>query len=129
MKATLPANAQIDNLKPSHRLENHFHEEYAAITPDGKTPVTLRLYTRDGSRWTCCLWVNAYPVSLSGSGQATGYGYHKPSAAAAAAIRAAGITLSRDIAGRGDSAIYDTVEAIAKAATGKRKVYVHRAHA
>ena len=44
-----------------------------------------------------CIWHN----NGSGSGYAGGYGYHKASAAAQAAITSSGIDLSEDIDGRG----------------------------
>ena len=137
--------ANIENLKTdingkSHRLENGgFMEEYSAILPhvdewgNHKTPVTLRLYTKTGNRWTACIWIHGtmsgQEVHGAGSGTASGYGYHKPSAAAGEAIAKAGIKLSEPIDGRGDSSIRDAVLAIAKAVTGKRKIIIHKSHA
>lgn len=61
----------------------------------------------------------------SGSGRAGGYGYHRPSAAAAEALSRAGVKLSEDIGGRGDQAIRDAVEAAGKALAPKgSRVYV-----
>lgn len=134
MKAAL--GTERDNVRTSHRNENAFTEEYTAIIPAPAdhwtthyTPVTLRLYSVDGTRWTACLWVYWTNYHTSGSGSASGYGYHKPSAAAGCAIRDAGIKLSRSIDGRGEQDIGKAVEAIARAVTGKRKIIVHRAHA
>ena len=137
--------ADIQNLTTningkSHRMENGgFTEEYSAILPHvdeyghHKTPVTLRLYTKTGNRWTACVWINGtrsgQEVYGAGSGTASGYGYHKPSAAAGEAIAKAGIQLSEPIDGRGDEAIRSAVLAIAQAVTGKRKIIIHKSHA
>lgn len=61
------------------------------------------------------IWVHADGVSTSGHGTAGGGGYDKQSAAIDNAIASAGITLSRSIDGRGDSAVRDAIHAIASA--------------
>jgi hypothetical protein len=72
----------------------------------------------------------ACALHVSGRGQAGGYGYHKPSAAIDAAIRSAGITLTRedgkraDISGVGDEAIREALEAIARACGAQGEVMV-----
>lgn len=48
----------------------------------------------------------------NGGAYAGGYGYHRASAAADAAIKRAGITLSDSISGIGDAAIRDALKAI-----------------
>lgn len=53
--------------------------------------------------------------SYAGAGRAGGYGYHKPSAAIGDAIRSAGIKLTKDIHGVGETAIRDALKAIAVA--------------
>jgi len=118
----------------AHRLEDNLLYEYVAIIPEavhGRThsePVTLRIYSKTGARFTACLWVSSGDRCGAGSGYASGYGYHKASAAAGSAIEAAGIKLSKRIDGVGDEAIRQAVEAIAKAITGKRRVLIHVAH-
>lgn len=89
---------------------------------DGPTlaePVTLRTYMAkrsDGAgRVYASLWVHGKGIHCSGAGHASGYGYHKGSAAAQAAIEAAGIELAEAIDGRGDSAIDSALIAIAVA--------------
>lgn len=59
----------------------------------------------------CSVWIhaNGHP---SGHGRATGCGYCKRSAALAAAIQSAGITLSHDIDGRGQGHSREALEAI-----------------
>lgn len=106
-------------------------QEFCAIVKQGnefKTPVILRTYGTQAKNYAC-LWVNNSPYHGSGSGSADGYGYHRPSAAAAEAIRTTGIVLNEDISGRGDGAIELAVLAIAKALHPRAKIYVHKAHA
>lgn len=80
---------------------------------------TLRTYMAkrsDGAgRVYASIWVHAPGVHCSGAGHASGYGYHKASAAAAAAIESAGIELSDPIDGRGDAMIDDALRAIGRA--------------
>ena len=51
----------------------------------------------------------------SGAGQAGGRGYDKPSSAFAGACKSAGVYLQEEVAGRGDGAVRDALEAIANA--------------
>ena len=108
-------------------------EEYAVLAPrdDGiALIVTCRLYmslARDASRITAIVWAGG----AHGSGTASGYGYHKQSAAVSAAIASAGFEIDQDIAGRGDSAISEALCAVAVAVypdVDQSKLYVHRAH-
>jgi hypothetical protein len=65
----------------------------------------------------CSVWIRTRAGRrLSGRGSAGGAGYHKGSAAFAEALDSAGITLSRDIHGAGDSEVEDAMAAIAEAA-------------
>ena len=139
MEATiLEVNGKGTKFTTSHRKENKcYFESYTAIVdgvdhkgnPTKKTPVELRLYGT-GNKNFACLWVHDSSnsgVSRNGSGSAGGYGYHRPSAAAAEAIRNAGIKLSEDISGRGGQAIESAVKAIAEA-LGYSNVFVFHAH-
>lgn len=122
----------------SHRKENHFVKEYAVITAQPKTkelylkgrgdaydnPITLRIYSTISTTYVC-LWI--FGKGASGSGKATGYGYHRASSAAEQAIKSAGITLSEPIDARGDSAIKSALSAIAEH-LGYKKYYIHEAH-
>ncbi len=85
---------------------------YMSRSADGASPVY------------CSVWVSAPDCHSSGYGSASGYGYHKESAALQSAIESAGITLSQPIDGRGSSAMSDALLAIAKAAgyTGAMRV-------
>ena len=84
---------------------------YMSRSGDGASPVY------------CALWIHAKGVCYtSGKGTASGYGYHKPSAAIDAALTSAGIELidsktgnQAHIDGVGDSAIEDAFTAIGKA--------------
>ncbi len=74
---------------------------YMSRSADGASPIY------------CSLWVNVPGViHAAGHGRARGYGYHKASAALGDAIQSAGITLSKDIDGVGDTAMDDALHAI-----------------
>ena len=78
--------------------------------------ITARCYmgrSANASTMYASIWIYDEKHHTSGTGKAGGYGYHKQSAAISEAIRSAGITLSEDIAGREDSAIEESLEAIA----------------
>jgi hypothetical protein len=134
MKATFNPEIKTKYTR-SHRKEGKvYFEEYAALVPseysDAKAAVTLRLYLTNSMAY-CCIWIASGPKFdkyTQGSGSAGGYGYHRPSAAAAEAIKNAGFDLSSDIAGRGDEAIKQAVKALAKS-IGYPKALIHKAHA
>lgn len=126
MKADLSNSLSSDAIHKS-RKEHHFYREVAAIDPkSGRAVVIARFYWPNQVCYSC-LWIHG-ATHPRGAGKAGGGGYHKASAAFSAAIEDAGITLSEDIAGRGDQAIESAIEAIARAATGKRKFIIHTAH-
>ena len=79
---------------------------YMARKSDGASPVYASI------------WVYGAGFDISGYGRATGYGYHKASAALSSAIDSAGITLSERIDGCGDGASRSALEAIARAIAG-----------
>lgn len=142
MKAAFLNEQEIyDGLNINHRKEDKFSEQFSGIVcRDGKMyeAVILRIYRTD-SRAYACLWtMGNYAwgqaesgLWRSGSGRAGGGGYHKASAAAASAVKAAGIELSESIHGAGDSAIMNAVEAIAREMWNDESctVFVHHAHA
>lgn len=113
----------------SHRKEGNAFYSYSIIDLDaGKESAVLRLYyTKSGARNYACLWVTAEPFYASGSGYAGGYGYHRPSAAAQEAFTSAGVTLSENIGGCGDSAIENAMRALAEH-IGVARAMIHRAH-
>lgn len=131
MKATITPNVEKFNAK--HRKDDtkcHF-AQYSVISlaakpwDDQRIPeaITLRLYGT-GSRNYAAIWINTADSTNRGTGYAGGYGYHRPSAAAAEAIRNAGVVLDQDIAGVGESAIREALMAIAKAIGVKRPALV-----
>jgi hypothetical protein len=80
---------------------------YMARRGDGASPVY------------CSVWAHS-GISLAGHGRATGYGYHKGSAALDAALDSAGVKLSARIDGVGEQAEWAALESVARAmgATG-----------
>ena len=79
---------------------------YKARKSDGASPVYASI------------WTYGAGFDISGHGRATGYGYHKASAALSEALDSAGIVLSERIDGLGDGASRRALEAIARAIAG-----------
>lgn len=130
MTATIN-HQNCEGLKISHRKEKHFTRQVAAIAilPDKVVEaVTLRNYSTD-ARSYACLWCHGNNIWINGSGTAGGYGYHRRSAASAAAIAAAGIELSEDVSGRGDTLVSEAVAAIAQALYPDARVHLVEAYA
>lgn len=102
------------NFNSSHRKENYCHNEYTAINKaDCRPIITVRVYwSQSSERVYAALWIHGNQYA-SGTGYAGGYGYHKGSAAVCAAFNAAGVKFDESIDGRGESAIWDAVEAVA----------------
>lgn len=127
-----PMKADVSGLRETAknaRRQNGFYREIAVIDPaTGRAPVVARIYW-PGQTAYCSLWIGTGEKHGRGAGSAGGGGYHKASAALADAIRDAGITLTQSISGVGDQAMESACEAIARAATGKRRFIVHVAHA
>lgn len=126
--------ADTSNLKDSkrnmgsYRRDKGFCRQITALLPDGSAPVIARFYY-PGDVAYCVVWIHGDASHGYGMGKAGGYGYHKESAALADALRDAGVTLDSHIDGRGDRAMSEAVEAVARAVTGKRKFIVSEAHA
>lgn len=117
----------------SYRKEKGFYRQISIICPrDGSSIVTARFYWpgRDGaSNCYACVWIWGGDSHGHGGGKAGGYGYHKESAALESALHNAGVYLSENIGGRGDSAIRDALTAVARAVTGRRRFFIIEAHA
>jgi hypothetical protein len=116
MKATLGSeNSSAVNYGVNKELVSTWN--VIVNSNDGlKNIITARCYMgRSASASTvhASIWVHSTDHQTSGTGKAGGYGYHKASAAIAEAIKSAGIELDEDISGRGDSAIEESLEAIA----------------
>jgi hypothetical protein len=106
------------------------------------TPVDVRWYmgrSAQSSTVYCSVWVHGAGVSVSGHGQAGGYGYHKESSAFASALSSAGIELYGNpygcahpaedksrahIGGRGDGSVAEAILALGRALgyRGKMKI-------
>jgi hypothetical protein len=120
MKATLPA-ADVMNGK---NLDGDKPFTMAIVIVDRKTghePVKAVIWHSQskGSNFAT-VWAHgklpgAFARHVAGHGRATGYGYHRPSAALGAAFDSAGIKLSEAIDGRGSQAMRDACIAVAVA--------------
>lgn len=132
MKADITNLTEFDGLHRFRKESAGLYRQISAIDPaTGREIVCARIYW-PGSVAYACLWVfgSRYGAAYgSGAGKAGGGGYCKQSAALAVAIDRAGIVLDSSIDGRGTQAMRDAVETIARAVTGKRKVFVVEAHA
>lgn len=132
MKATINNAKAVNTINPAHRNAKNFREEFTALELNelgNLVPcVTLRIYSTESRSYACC-WIHGDDGYNYGSGYAGGYGYHRASAAAEEALTKAGVKLSEDINGRGDSAIIEAVKATAEAAKPGSRIFVHHAHA
>ena len=124
MKAIIPNRPASNgkNLSPGKETIRVTHVLAAPKPGHGAAPVPIaeaRFYMSRSNQANvvyCSVWLHAPGEPHgSGHGKASGYGYHKESAAFAEAIKSAGVTLSEDIAGCGSRAIEEALEAIAHA--------------
>jgi hypothetical protein len=142
---------QHDGEVAKYRKEQHFHQEFAVLVSyqagrvdyepregeNMKAIINAKIYSVPsrmyGSTAYACIWISdkargkREAVYISGGGKAGGCGYHKASAALAAAIDDAGVVLSQSISGVGDSAMREALGAIAKS-LGYRTFHIHNAH-
>ena len=121
--ATLPSAARSNgkNLSPEKELVSAMGA-VALINGKMREVVVARWYMArksDGaSPVYASIWAYGAGFDISGHGRATGYGYHKASAALSTALDSAGIVLSEPIAGVGEGAIRRALEAVARAIAG-----------
>ena len=121
--ATIPPTTQSNgkNLSPQKELVNAM-SAIAVINGKMREVVVARWYMArksDGaSPVYASIWTYGAGFGISGHGRATGYGYHKASAALSKALDSAGIVLSERIDGLGDGASQRALEAIARAIAG-----------
>jgi len=127
MKANLTNSRQSDSIRKA-RKENHFYKEVAALDPKTGHAVVIARFYWPATVCYSCVWVHGNEHGR-GAGKAGGGGYCKESASFGAALDDAGIVLSEPVDGRGEGAVRDAVEAIARAATGKRRFIIHTSHA
>lgn len=93
MKAII--EKQVSNAR-NYGGEKEIVSKYVVLDKTGKEFVDCRAYmgrSRNSSTVYSSIWVHGNDIHTSGKGNATGYGYHKESAAIASAISDAGITL------------------------------------
>lgn len=118
------------NFNLNHRKENHFQQQYTGLVLDGnelREAVTLRIYGTSAVNYAA-LWYNNGKKWARGTGKAGGYGYHRPSAAAAEAFEAAGVELESDISGSGSAAIESAVKSLLCELYPERLTFVTIAH-
>ena len=135
MKATFKPYKD-SNFNINHRKEDYFRYQFTAVVFNGKEAydaVTLRLYNTEARSycaiWICdnLSWTIERPEMLyrKATGFATGYQYHRESAAAEQAIRNAGIVLDEEISGKGYRAVEQAILAIARYMWPKKKYIIH----
>lgn len=119
-------NATLSPVHQNMTLPARIPPLFAAFTVAGFDPATkrtveavaMRLYASPrAARIHATVWI--YPAEGAprrGHGVAGGGGYCRRSAAAAYALEAAGVMLSKNVAGRGESAIHAALLATAAAA-------------
>ena len=127
MKATIEAmQSKARNLANKKETAGTIHL-VAVCKGEIKTLADARFYIArrsDGaSPVYCSVWLSGPKGCTSGYGVASGYGYHKSSAALDAALRSAGFTLDCRIDGVGDGAIREALLACAKALGNKPRIY------
>lgn len=113
-KATLPA----DHVLNARNLDAYpLHSALCAcgVNAKGENIDFAKVWIHRNGNVMHCRAVFLGAVHCAGYGRASGYGYHKPSAALSAAIESAGIKLAQDIDGHGDGAMRDALHAIGEA--------------
>jgi hypothetical protein len=111
------------------RKEDHFTGQTACLAiVNGKieTLIEARTYGTTAASY-CCVWVHASDGWRHGGGRATGYGYHRYSAAMESALAVCGVKLSENIGGVGEQAMDEAIRAIARA-MGHDDVTLSKAH-
>lgn len=86
-------------------------DEDSPFEPIAKNAAEIRIYGTQARNYAAA-WIHAKGVYACGGGMAGGYGYHRPSAAAANALKDAGVELENPISGVGESAIEGALYAI-----------------
>lgn len=142
---------ETNNARYEYDKKERIDSFTAVVTKGGEisTPVSVKCYMGRSSSASvvyCNIWIHGSKaggksVSLSGSGSAGGWGYHKVSAAVDEALRSAGVQLygslysrnekpdmkkTASISGVGDSAIEAALVAICRALGYRGKVRIVR---
>ena len=111
----------------NHGNKKEMIRTYNVITDGLENIITARCYmgrSKESSTVYASIWIDTPCYHSGGKGKASGYGYHKESAAIGAAIESAGITLDQSIDGVGDAAIEEALKAIAQALSYSRFLIV-----
>ena len=100
------------------RTAKHIRKGFKAVcAADGRLYelVDLRIGQTDTTAYAC-VWLHRYSggAYAYGSGRAGGYGYDRSSAAAEAAFRAAGVTMTEGFGGAGDQMTREAVFALGR---------------
>lgn len=96
MRAILPQKETSNAMQPHNKETTQTRTVTGYKNGELTELITARWYMGRSSQASvvyCCVWVHGKPFWMSGKGQAGGYGYHKYSAAFAAALSSAGIKL------------------------------------
>lgn len=122
----IPGNRGKGALLRGYKLLTPQTDKTATYSPLFAEIADLRIYgTQSTNR--ACVWVHKRggkeSVYTSGAGKAGGYGYHRASAAAEAALNDAGFTFTKGISGVGDDAIKEGLLAVGRA-LGLKKLQV-----
>lgn len=117
---TVKSFSPREDIKASDRdrTAKHIRKGFKAVcAADGRLYdlVDLRIGQTDMTAYAC-VWAHRFSGGdwAYGSGRAGGYGYDRTSAAAEAAFRAAGVTMSEGFGGAGDSMTREAVLALGK---------------
>ena len=111
----------------SYRREKHFDSQLSLIDLDeGREIACVQFYWPAETVYCVVSIFSDKPAH--GYGKAGGGGYHKRPAAMGEALARAGVTLSKPIVGRGDSAMDEALLALARH-MGVTRALVVRAHA
>lgn len=117
------------NVTIRKREEKNIQHGYKAIciSEDGKLCelVDLRIGNTDATAYTC-VWINDtdHKTYAYGSGKASGYGYHRTSAAAESAFLSAGMSFNQSFGGCGDTMMREAVQAAGEYLANGATVYV-----
>ena len=71
--------------------------------------------SKSASKVYCTVWVGNNQTEYSvGHGSASGYGYHRPSAALSEAFESAGVKFEKDFSGHGSSAMEEAMLSVSR---------------
>jgi hypothetical protein len=109
MTATFTTRKQ--KFTTSHRKANGFKTAFLGLSNAGEAVVEARIY-QPSHNYYCAVWIRTKGEWHTGTGSATGGGYHMASAALAEALINAGVDLSEAIDGWGEGAMLEAIRAV-----------------